>query len=312
VLAGKPLVIFLDLPLLRGDEPATSGYVAAAQDPWPGPIAVYRSPEDSGFELKAIVAAPAITGITLDPLPSAATSRLDRATMLRVKLDRGALESVTELGLLNGANAAAIQNGDGAWEVLQFQSAVLIAPSTYSLTGLLRGQAGTEHAMRTPLTAGARFVLLDAAPARVDLTPDEIGLAFTWKCGPASRDIGSPHYLQLAHAFNGEGLKPLSPVHVRGTRSGGDLSITWVRRTRTGGDNWEGIDVPLGEDQERYEIDILDGSTVVRTLTATSPSTTYTAAQQTTDFGAPQPSVSLRLYQLSATHGRGTPRDAVL
>ena len=51
--------------------------------------------------------------------------------------------------------------------------------------------------MRAPLAAGARFVLLDGAPARVDITEDEIGLAYTWKCGPASRDIGSPHYLDV-------------------------------------------------------------------------------------------------------------------
>ena len=144
------------------------------------------------------------------------------------------------------------------------------------------------------------------------MTQDEIGLAYTWKCGPASRDIGSPHYLDVEHTFTGEGLKPLSPVHVRGARSSDDLAITWVRRTRIGGDSWDGVDVPLGEDDERYEIDILDGADVVRTLTATSPSATYTAADQTADFGSPQSSISLRIFQLSTTRGRGTPRDAVL
>ena len=67
--------------------------------------------------------------------------------------------------------------------------------------------------------------------------------------------------------------------------------------------------MPLGEDEERYEIDILDGPAVKRTLTATTPAATYTAAEQTADFGAPQSSISLRLYQLSATRGRGTARD---
>ena len=180
------------------------------------------------------------------------------------------------------------------------------------LAGFLRGQAGTEHAMRAPLAPGARFVLIDGALARIDMTEDEMGLAFNWKCGPASRDIGSPHYVQVAHAFAGEGLKPLSPVHIRGSRSGGDLDIAWVRRTRIGGDSWDGVDVPLGEAEERYEIDILDGTTVKRTLTATSPSATYTAAQQSADFGSPQPSISLRISQLSPTRGRGTPRAAVL
>ena len=70
--------------------------------------------------------------------------------------------------------------------------------------------------------------------------------------------------------------------------------------------------MPLGEDSERYEIDILDGSDVVRTLSATSPTATYTAAQQTADFGSPQPSISLRINQLSTTAGRGTPRSAVV
>jgi Gene Transfer Agent (GTA)-like protein/putative tail protein len=312
VIAGQPFVAFLDLPLLRGDEPPAAGYAAAAQTPWPGPIAIYRSPESSGFQLKAVASAPAVTGVTLDPLPAAPTSRVDRATSIRVRLDAGTLASVTELALLGGANLAAVRNEDGDWEVLQFRSAVLTAPATYTLAGLLRGQGGTERAMREALAPGARFVLLDGALTRIDMTEDEVGLAFNWRCGPASRDLGSPNYVELAHTFRGEGLKPLSPVHIRGTRSAGDLNLTWIRRTRIGGDSWDAIDVPLGETQERYEIDILDGSTVKRTLAATAPAATYTAAQQTADFGAPQPSISLRICQLSPTRGRGTPREAVV
>jgi hypothetical protein len=312
VIAGQPFVTFLDLPLLRGDEPPAAGYIATAQSPWPGPIAVYRSPGADGFQLHAMAPAPAVTGVTLDPLPVGATSRLDRATTVRVKLDTGAIASVTELALLGGANAAAIRNDDGEWEVLQFLSAVLTAPATYTLTGFLRGQAGTEHAMRSPPAPGARFVLLDGALARLDLAEDELGLAFTWRCGPAARDLGSATYVQLVHAFRGEGLKPLSPVHLRATRSAGDLHLTWIRRTRLGGDSWDTVDVPLGETEERYEIDILDGATIKRTLTAATPAATYTAAQQTADFGTPQPTVSLRLCQLSPTRGRGTPREAVV
>jgi hypothetical protein len=312
VIAGQPFVAFLDLPLLRSDTPPAAGYVAAAQNPWPGPIAIYRSPETSGFRLEAIASAPAVTGVTLDPLPAGPTSRLDRGTSIRVQLDQRTLASVTELALLGGANLAAVRNEDGEWEVLQFLSAVLTASATYVLTGLLRGQGGTERAMRTPLAAGARFVLLDAALARVDMTEDEVGLAFNWRCGPASRDLGSPSYVQLTHTFVGDGLRPFSPVHIRGTRSAGDLNLAWIRRTRIGGDSWDAVDVPLGEAEERYEIDILDGATVKRTIVATSPTATYTAAQQTADFGSPQPGISLRIHQMSATRGRGTPREATL
>src|SRR5262249_52050825 len=110
----------------------------------------------------------------------------------------------------------------------------------------------------------------------------------------------------------GQGLEPLSPAHVRGSRSAGDLAISWVRRTRIGGDSWGAVEVPLGEETERYEVDILDGTTVKRTLTATTPSTTYTAAQQTAAFGAPQPSIDLRVYQLSTVSGRGSSANATL
>ena len=118
--------------------------------------------------------------------------------------------------------------------------------------------------------------------------------------------------MAIAHTFQGLGLKPLAPVHVRGNRAGGDVDIAWIRRTRSGGDTWEAPEVPLAEDAERYEVDILAGTTLKRTLSATSPSITYTAAQQTADFGAPQSSVSLRVYQISPVHGRGTPRPATL
>src|SRR4029453_3454567 len=98
------------------------------------------------------------------------------------------------------------------------------------------------------------------------MPPDAVGLPLNWKCGPASRDIGNPSYLDAQHAFNGRGLIPLSPVHVRRACSAGDLTITWKRRPRIGGDSWDSVEVPLGEDSERYEIDILDGSDVLRTL----------------------------------------------
>jgi len=310
--AGPPLVELLDLPLLAGDEPPEAGYAVASQFPWPGPVALYRSPESTGFSLAALIDAPSTIGATLDPLPAGPTSRIDRATRVRVQIDRGELTSVTRLKLLSGANAAAIRNAEGEWEVLQFETATLVAPRVYELSSLLRGQAGTERAMRSPVAVGARFVLLGAGLQRVALTENELGLPYTWRYGAASRDLGSSDYAQVSHAYTGLGLRPLSPVHIRGKRSAGDLTLTWVRRTRIGGDGWDATEVPLAEDSERYEVDILSGATVKRTLTSTEPSVVYSAAQQTADFGAAQSSVAMRVYQMSATRGRGAPREAVV
>ena len=67
--------------------------------------------------------------------------------------------------------------------------------------------------------------------------------------------------------------------------------------------------MPLGEEQESYEVDIMSGSTVKRTLTATSSNVTYSAADQTTDFGSPPSSLTVRVHQLSEIFGRGTRKE---
>jgi len=309
---GQALGIFLDLPLLRGDEPPEAGYVAATKTPWPGAVAFYRSPETTGYALKAIVAAPATTGIILSALPPGPTGRRDRATKLQVALDNGTLVSVTSLALFAGSNAAAIQADDGSWEVMQFQNAALTGAGTYELTALLRGQAGTEAANEALTSAGARFVLLDSAVSTVEMTSDEIGLPYNWTFGPANRDIGDSSYDTRQHSFAGVGLRPLAPVHLSAVHVGNDLQLSWIRRTRSGGDGWEQLEVPLGEEVERYEIDILDGPLVKRTLSATAPGVTYTAAQQIADFGALQTGLSFNVYQISASYGRGAKAAATV
>ena len=73
--------------------------------------------------------------------------------------------------------------------------------------------------------------------------------------------------------------------------------------------------MPLAEDFEAYEVDILDGATVTRTLQAATTSALYTAAQQTADWGAPLgpgQSLAIRIYQLSALIGRGAGRSVTL
>lgn len=261
--------------------------------------------------LRARATAPAVLGTTINALPSGPLAVIDRATRVRVELSNGELASVTDLQLLAGANAAAVRNADGGWEVIQFQAATLVGEGTYELSNLLRGQGGTEREMRAPVPAGASFVMLGGELARVSMAPGEVRLPLNWRYGPANRDIADRSYGASTHAFAGRGLKPLSPAHVRATRSGGgDVTLTWLRRTRIGGDSWDDADVPLSEETERYEIDVIDGSDVVRTIVSSSPTCTYTAADQAADFGTAQSSIAVAVYQMSAAYGRGTPKLA--
>jgi hypothetical protein len=132
--------------------------------------------------------------------------------------------------------------------------------------------------------------------------------------GPVS--IGSDPSLPSAIAFTNEAasLKPYAPVHISGNRNGAaDLTITWLRRTRFSGEWRDLVDVPLNEASEAYEVDVLDGAgQIVRTLSSTSPSVIYSAANQSTDFGAPQGAVDLAVYQISAAVGRGFAGRATL
>ncbi|MDE3061325.1 MAG: hypothetical protein KGJ06_09970, partial [Pseudomonadota bacterium] len=107
--------------------------------------------------------------------------------------------------------------------------------------------------------------------------------------------------------YSGVALKPYNPVQITGSRDiSGNLTITWIRRSRLAPGWQDYVDSPLNEASEAYEIDIMNGSSVARTLTGlASPTAGYTAAQQTTDFGSPQSSVTVNVYQLSAIVGRG-------
>ncbi|MDD3181307.1 MAG: hypothetical protein PHD48_00650 [Alphaproteobacteria bacterium] len=78
-----------------------------------------------------------------------------------------------------------------------------------------------------------------------------------------------------------------------------------MRRPRWHGEWLDNIDVPQFEDAEAYEIDILNGSAVMRTITATTTTASYTAVDQVTDFGAAQSVLSIAVYQINSTIGRG-------
>ena len=73
--------------------------------------------------------------------------------------------------------------------------------------------------------------------------------------------------------------------------------------------------MPLAEELEAYEVEILDGTTVKRVLSVSSTSAIYTAAQQTADWGAPLgpgDTLDIRISQLSALIGRGAFKTVTL
>ncbi len=320
VVFGAPDVVLLDLPQLSEDQPAHRPMVAAHAVPWPGEMAVFRSPSSDGFNLLTTFGSRARMGALVSDFYPGPTSRFDLGNALVVDLASGTLESVTDLTLFGGANALAVETGPGKWEVVQAGAAELIAPGRYRLTRLLRGQRGTEAAMGNPTPAGARVVVLDSALAPLPIAEADLGLPWNWRIGPAARAVSDASYTALTFTPAGRGLVPFAPVHIeqpwRTARSPGDLTIRWTRRSRAlVADAWEQVEVPLAEDAESYDVQILDGASVKRTLTSSTTSVIYTAAQQTVDWGAPlgpSQTLAIRIYQLSNRLGRGDPAVVTL
>jgi hypothetical protein len=300
----------LDLPALGAGQPPILSRLAVFADPWPGPMAVWSSSDGLSFSQAGLALAPSIVGKTIDELPAGPSARWQR-TSFRVLLYGGTLNSVSDTALFGGANAAAVQCADGAWEIVQFANAELVGDHTYLLSRLLRGQAGTEWAIGAHVPAGASFVLIDQHLVTIASGQDALERSLQLRVVMAGRDHGDPTALVLSATPHATALRPLMPVHLRAKRGGNGVTFGWIRRTRVEGDTWVG-EVLLGEDIEQYVVDILSGSTVVRTLMANTPSVLYAAADEVSDFGTPQASLHIRVTQLSATVGRGIAAEAML
>lgn len=315
---SPPTVIFVDAPtLVSGSE--HDCLIAAINLPWLGPLAVYAGADAATLKLTTTIRAPSIIGRTASPWSHGVEARLDHASTLTVEVAGGALHSTTASGLVNGANMLAIETASAVWEVVQFQTATLVAANTYALSHFLRAQRGTDLALPSavvPVPTGARVVLLSTTTIPSGVLPDDIGRPLAWRIGPTRHAIGDATFVAVEHTITGAGLRPLSPVHVRCMRDGvGNVALSWVRRSRVDADRWDAPEIPLGEETERYEIDILTngaGSTVKRTLVSSAPAIVYTIAHQTADFGAAQPSLTISIAQISARVGRGSARTVVV
>ncbi|MCE6961547.1 glycoside hydrolase TIM-barrel-like domain-containing protein [Cereibacter sphaeroides] len=296
--------VFLDLPLLSGNEVPHAPHVAVAASPWPGRVAVWKANEDAGYRLNRLVSAGATLGVTQTPLPAAPAGRWDMGAPLRVKLQGPPLSSASDAAVLNGANVMAIGDGspDG-WELFQFARATLVSPRLWEISRRLRGQAGTDALMPLEWPAGSLVVLVNAALPQVDMPLADRGLARHFRIGVASRGYDDGDVIHRVEAFPAAGLRPYAPVHLRAVVDGGDLRISWIRRTRIDGDSWEGREVPLGEAAELYSVRVVSGGVVVRRVEVSQPAWTYTATARAADGVAG--AYAIEVAQVSDSYGPG-------
>jgi len=310
---GAPDLRVMNLPVAPGVA-APHVHVALAAEPFARRYAVFASPDASGFTLRGVVTKPAVIAALAAPLAAGPEGRWDLANFIELDAGPTELSGLPDLHVLNGANAAAVLSLSGEWEVLQFAGADLQPGGGWLLSRLLRGQLGTENAMLTGAEAGAPFVLLDDAVTRIDLPSVEAGLPLNWRAGPAADPASAETYAEASHLHAALGARPLSPVHLAARRlAGGDIRISWVRRSRIDADGWEAPDVALGEASERYRVDILDpDDLVVRSLDTATPQATYEAVDETADFGGPLATLRFAVAQIAGNGAAGQSRAAAI
>lgn len=294
-----------DLPLLTGSEDPAAPYVAASASPWPGAVAVYSSLDGEAWSYEAELSRRAVMGETVTELHAGVPGLVQRGPGVEVRITGGSLGSIDDLALFAGGNAAAVSDGSGLWEVLQFRDAELLGPDLWRLSHLLRGQAGTEGVMPAVWPVGSTLVLLDAAPVQIAVPSSLRGVTRRYRVGPATRPVDHASFVELIHAAGAVGLRPYSPVHLRVVPDGaGGHALNWVRRTRIEGDRWDLPDVPLGEATELYRVRVLSSGLVAREETVTMPVWTYDAAARAGD-GVALP-FTVEVAQMSDLYGAGT------
>ncbi|MEM8979389.1 MAG: glycoside hydrolase/phage tail family protein [Pseudomonadota bacterium] len=294
---------FLDLPSLDGLATAPQMHVALTSDPWPGQGAIYASANGSNLQLETVAQARSVTGTLVSPLVQHCSGRL-QAGSVDVRLKHGNLQSLEDATFLAGGNLAALGDGTAsAWEIVQFQSAELIAPQTYRLSGLLRGQGGSEPEMAQVWPAGTEFIFLDDRLSQLEISIAHLRLSRQFAWGPASETISSASFRDRDVVVSGRALRPYAPCHLRVENTSQGERLTWIRRSRVVGEFWDEIETPLGEQSERYTLELSFGGTLVRKVDLTESSFLYDASMQAADgvTGA----FDFRVAQVSDIYGPG-------
>lgn len=302
--------IALDIPLARDADNATSPFLYLAGAPyspdlaWPGAI-FYRSDDAVTYdtEIGEVAASQVATmGYALSALPDALSTVWDEASTVSIKMFDGELTSASADDVMGGTNWAAF-GAPGRWEIIGFRVASLVATDTYQISSFLRGLRGTEWATGLHEN-GDTFVLLGSLP-KATIDASDVGDDFYVK--PVTNG-GAGGFPQHVDPFEGVTLKPYSPVHLSVEDVGGDLVVTWIRRTRIGGSVTTGLGPPLGETAESYNAHVLDGSGVlVRNLgPVSSPEVTYSSADQAADSNTGE---IIRVWQVSSVVGNGYHSD---
>lgn len=297
----------LDIPILRDADDAPGYYMAVAPqrvadtDTWPG-AAVAQAWDEVNYVQLLTTTAQCVMGTATTALPAWQGGPVfDESSTVTVQVS-GELASSTRAAMLLDESINSLLLGS---EILRFRSAALLSAGTYLLSGLLRGQRGTEWAMGGH-AAGERCVLLGNSLRRLGSQTNEIGLQRQIKAVTLGQFLSAGTAKDFTDT--GVALKPFSPANPRALPDGLDLAVSWQRRTRRSYQySGPAPVVPLGEAVQAYRVRVFAGSTLLRSDVVNETLYRYTGDMQAADGLASGAAVQFEICQLSATVGPGYP-----
>jgi hypothetical protein len=143
---------------------------------------------------------------------------------------------------------------------------------------------------------GARVVVLGAATPDFPVPAHQLG---------TSRDLLVGDHAVSVTLDIGPAL-PLTPLELMAVRqTDGAIAMTWRRRSHADPGTWSLGEPPLEYVPEAWRVEIMNGGSVLRTLSPSTGSVTYGAAEQTADFGAPPAGFAWSVAQVSPALGPG-------
>jgi hypothetical protein len=309
----------LDLPALVSDHASEVGFYhsVAPETPGTGWKGAGGYTTNDGSTYSSLFSAPfrGSHGVTYNTngfgvLPTAtdaAYGQWDRTSSLDVQLDFGELSSNSEEYVVAGGNRLVVGS-----EIIGFRTATLLGTTAegrkqYRLTQLLRGCLDTRDFM-SGHTSGERVIVLSTTTIGwKSLNPSLRGASKSYKIVPTAGLVDDA----TAYSFttNGRSMKPYGPAYVEGSHATGGSWFVTFRNRGTG--QYRSLASYRPASVATNEVDIMNGGTVVRTLTGTE-SVEYTQANQITDFGSDQSSITVRVYELDADGNRGNKTEITL
>jgi Putative phage tail protein len=305
VAHGPTTLVVLDLPPLSETASASPQIAVAAagvEAGWRRAALSVSSDGGISWQDAGITAAPAIIGAAVSVLPAGPVNIIDAITSVDIELLNAAMD-------LNDADMAALLRGEnmaliGA-EAIQFGRAVPLSPGRWRLSQLLRGRRGTEHAIHGHLV-GDCFVLLD--PDSFAPIASSIGASIA----VMATGIADPVPPVVSTEAIGNAVRPLSICHLRAELStNGDTHFRWVRRSRSGWAWPDGVDAPLGEEQERYGLVLVPNAGPPRTYEVSAPVHDYPANDRAADMAAGATEIAVNIRQLGQ-YSRSLPETIIL